>query len=683
MFAIIGEGTDSEDEIQCIDAPLPALYTDSLVWNCLVDGPSVDEPVSSTTLIDDGSQFVLIRASLASTLGLSLRLLSHPVSLGSAFSGGGNEVSSGSNDCIDSGPLPMHDSAVPASSISTHWVKLFCSSPDSFFHSHTVCALIVPDLLAYPIILGLPFLTSNCLVVDAEFCSCVSKDIHYDLLHPAPPLGPVTPSCAEVLHLCKELLIGLDAWLMSQHANTNRVTDSLCTQAHVVASMRNHIWTLAHTEQLQELDRRMKSKFTDCFPADILHVNKLLTNVYHHIKLKDPDKVIKTHSYACPCKYHEAWQTLIQQHLDAGHIHPSSSAHTCPSFLIPKADPTAMLWWVNDYHPLNANMIPDSYPLPCIDNILTDCAKGKIWAKLDMTNSFFQTQVHPDDVHLMAVMTPFGNYEWPVMPMGCCNAPATHQHRMINVLRKYIGKICHVYLDDIIILSQSVAEHIKNVTLILEALCAASLFCSLKKTSLFCEELSFLGHTISARGIEADSSKVDRILSWPVPKKTSDVCAFLGLVRYLAKFLPQLAEFTRILTSLTTIDAERTWPGWSPDHQAAFNRIKSIVVGRECLTTIDQKNPGNNKIFVTCDASDWCTGGILSFGPTWKLARLVTFDSMQLKGTKLNYPVHEKELLAIKCALEKWRIDLLGSPFIVCTDHHSLEYFMSQTQLSC
>ena len=106
---------------------------------------------------------------------------------------------------------------------------------------------------------------------------------------------------------------------------------------------------------------------------------------------------------------------------------------------------------MNDYRALNDNTIPNRHPLPSINSILSDCAKGKIWGKLDMTNSFFQTRVHPDNVPYTAVTTPFGLYEWLVMPQGGRNAPATHQRRMFNALRPLIGIICHVYLDDIII----------------------------------------------------------------------------------------------------------------------------------------------------------------------------------------------------------------------------------------
>lgn len=97
-----------------------------------------------------------------------------------------------------------------------------------------------------------------------------------------------------------------------------------------------------------------------------------------------------------------------------------------PAFIIPKPERGVLPRWVNDYRELNTNTVPDYHPLLRIDGILANCAKGRIWAKIDMTNSFFQTRVHLDDIHLTAITTPFGLYEWLVMPMGCRNAPATH-----------------------------------------------------------------------------------------------------------------------------------------------------------------------------------------------------------------------------------------------------------------
>ena len=127
---------------------------------------------------------------------------------------------------------------------------------------------------------------------------------------------------------------------------------------------------------------------------------------------------------------------------------------------------------------------------------------------------------------------------------------------------------------------------------------------------------------------------------------------------------------------------ERSFPKWSAAHQAAFNAIKGLVVSWECLMVIDHSNPGDNKIFVTTDASDLWTGAVLSCGPSWELACPVAFDLMKLNDAQKCYPVHEKELLAIICALKKWRADLLGGLISIFTDHRTLENFDTQKGLS-
>jgi hypothetical protein len=178
-------------------------------------------------------------------------------------------------------------------------------------------------------------------------------------------------------------------------------------------------------EKFGSLEKDFLSEFKDVFEP-LPHVNKLPRNVTAQIKLKNAEQMIKTHTYACPRKFCEAWQTLIQQHLDAGCICPSSSPHASPAFIIPKLDPSVLPCWVNNYCQLNKNTITDSHPLPHIDNILNNYAKGKIWATIDMTNSFFQMHMHPSDIPLTAVSTPFSLFKWMVMPMGLRNAPAIH-----------------------------------------------------------------------------------------------------------------------------------------------------------------------------------------------------------------------------------------------------------------
>ena len=178
-----------------------------------------------------------------------------------------------------------------------------------------------------------------------------------------------------------------------------------------VAAIRERIEILAAQKELVHLGEKLKKDFANVF-SEIPHIDQLPVDVYCRIKLKDTSKTIQTRTYSTLRKYRDAWGTLIKQHLDAGRIRPSNSSHASPAFLVPKTDTTVLPRWVNDYRMLNANTVLDVHPLPWVDDILADCAKGKIWSKLDMTNSFFQTRVHPDDVHLTAVTTPFGLYEW-------------------------------------------------------------------------------------------------------------------------------------------------------------------------------------------------------------------------------------------------------------------------------
>ena len=337
---------------------------------------------------------------------------------------------------------------------------------------------------------------------------------------------------------------------------------------------------------------------------------------------------------------------------------------------------------MNDYRQLNSNTVTDSFPIPRVNEILADCAQGKVFATLDMTNSFFQTRMHPDDVPLTAVNTPWGLYEWVVMPMGIKNAPAIHQRRVTAALRPWIGRFCHVYMDDIAVWSNSLDDHSENITKLLQSLLDNELYLNPKKTKLFCSEIRFLGHRISAKGVEADENKTDRVTNWPTPTCAKHVRAFLGLVRYLSAFLPHIAEHTAILDELTTKECNKVFPPWEHRHQTAFDAIKKLAVSNKCLTTIDPSLMPNYKIFVTTDASDTGSGAVLAFGPTYDMARLVAYDSRAFKGAELNYPVHEKELLAIICALAKWRTDLLGYTFEVWTDHKTLEHFGTQRDLS-
>jgi hypothetical protein len=447
-----------------------------------------------------------------------------------------------------------------------------------------------------PIILGLPFLISNNIVCDYAECTCTATKTNppYNLLTKSPK--PKAP-----------LFIKTNA-------------------PDILAALRECITTLSFKEELADREADLRSHFSRIFEPPP-HVDELPTDPVARIKLKDPNHTIKSRNYACPHKWKEAWHTLLQQHLKAGRIRPSSAPAGSGAFIIPKADPNVIPRWVNDYRQLNTNTVTDSFPIPLVTEILSDIAQGRIFGTLDMTNSFFQTRMHPDNVNLTAVNTLWGLYEWVVMPMGIKNAPAIHQHRVTLALRPHIGHICHVYMDNIAIWSRDLDEHTRNVTTILQMLLDNKLYLNPKKTKLFCLEIHFLGHRISVKGVEADKGKTDRVTNWPIPTCAKHVCSFLGLVRYLATFLPNLAQHTAILDELTTKECDKSFLSWEPKHQTAFDAIKVLATSKKCLATIDASLMPGHKIFVTTDTSDTGSGAVLSFSPTYDTAWLVAYDS--------------------------------------------------------
>jgi hypothetical protein len=660
--SVLGNGSFSEGENS---VSLPPLRSKHFVWKCYVDsGPTADLPLTAHTLIDNGAHIVLIRPQLVEQLHLPVYELDEPEEVDVAIN----------TSCKEK-----------KKQLLSSYVILRVTSLDHSFVAKPVRALITPGL-CMPIILGLPWLEHNKIVCDHADRSCIVKDLNYDLLRP-PAILPPAPrklKIREQIAITKKLKKLALRDLIDKFKTDwalRRAADDKVKEVDVVAAIRTRIATISILDDLEKRGAQIRQDYATVFKP-IPHMNQLPTQFQARIKLKDAEKTIKNRSYSTPRKFAEAWSVLIADHLKAGRIQPSESSFASPAFLIPKSDPTALPRWVNDYRQLNDNTVTNSHPLPRIDDILNDCAKGRIWSTIDMTHAFFQTRMHPEAVPLTAVNTPLGLYEWLVMPMGLKNAPSIHQRRVTGALRHLIGRICHIFLDDIVVWSRTIEEHDKHLRQVFTALQEAGLFVHPKKCHLFRSEIRFLGHKISRKGIEADEGKADRILQWPQPTNAHEARSFLGLVRYIANFLPDLAEHTEVLNELTHRSAEKKFPSWDSRYQQAFDGVKRLVTSRDCLTTIDLALMPANKIFVTTDASDTRSGAVLSFGKTWETARPVAFDSMTFKGAELNYPVHEKEMLAIMRALKKWRADLIGVPFQIYTDHKTLQNFTSQRDLS-
>ncbi len=293
-------------------------------------------------LIDSGSHLVIIDAALAQKLSLSRHQLQTPLEVNLAMGGGEKSL------------------------LLTEWVAISLLSICSPWKSRTMCAIVAHRLVC-PVILGHPFLSSNQIIIDHETSTCTSKHDGFKLI-------------SETQSLCKD--IKDNQMLKELLARTKNIKERLDVTTKdqrmktTLAAVRTQIECIANAEQLAQLNDEMRKKFADRFPAELPPIDELPTDVYHRFKLKDPNKLITRRQYSCPRKYREVWQTLLQQHLDAGCIHPSSSQYASPAFIILKADLKVLPRWVNDYRELNSNTVPDNHPLPRVDDILADCAKG-------------------------------------------------------------------------------------------------------------------------------------------------------------------------------------------------------------------------------------------------------------------------------------------------------------------
>jgi hypothetical protein len=268
------------------------------------------------------------------------------------------------------------------------------------------------------------------------------------------------------------------------------------------------------------------------------------------------------------------------------------------------------------------------------------------------------------------------------MLMGLTNALATHQARLEEALGELINTICVVYLDDIVIFSDSLASHKQHVRRVLERLRCANLYCSPKKIKLFQTSVKFLSHWVSPNGIRADDEKITEVLNWHSPTSPKGVKKFLGTVQWMKKFIWGLQKYIGTLTPLTSNKLEKKDFKWGQAEEDMFNNIKRIMTSLPCLKNVDYES--NNPLWLFTDASGSGFGAALFQGRDWKQAQLspIAYESHLMTPAERNCPVHEQEPLAVVHALQKWKMLLLGMKIHVMKDHHSLTHLLKQRNLS-
>ena len=549
--------------------------------------------------------------------------------------------------------------------------------PEEDWESTKPTELLVAPLQEHDVILGMPFLATEKILIDPAHGKIIlPRDEHDDLaedddfnrdyyLNVLPSICPKMPALPKLEPHWVAALKDFDA----AAAKTSTSATAPIPKSLKEALRIDKNYLRLHEKYIYEFD----DVFTDKLPNRLPSADA----PRHRIILEDEKLSINGRMFRLPPRYWPKMLAFLEDHLAAGRIRPSSSHIAAGTWMIPKDDPEAMPRVVHDYRGLNTKTIKDHTPLTRQDDIIESLARATVRGKIDLICAYYQILMREADIHKTAFKTPFGTYEWLVMPQGLCNAVATFQRYMNWVLRKYVGRFCAVYIDDIAIWSNSVEEHEEHVRLILEALREAGICANKKKSSLFADEIHFLGHTISSRGVEPGQSKVDKILASRTPRSASDIKEFNGLVNYIGQFIPGLSEWSTVLSGLTKKNVPFKW---EPIHEEAFLNIKRLAKNTPICKPINHDSP--LPVMMVADASNRGLGGYYGQGEDFKTMVPAGFHSRAFNPAEKNYPIHDKEMLAIVDCLKKFAPQLIGIKFDILTDHAPLTHWKTQKDLS-
>jgi hypothetical protein len=370
--------------------------------------------------------------------------------------------------------------------------------------------------------------------------------------------------------------------------------------------------------------------------------------------------------YRVPFAYRE---TVLQELKDmerTGVIEPSTSEWAAPIVLVKKKDGT--LRFCVDYRRFNSVSQVDAYPMPRIDELIDRLGKAKYISTLDLARGYWQVPMEEESRHKTAFTTPYGLYQFRVMPFGLQGAPATFQRMMDTVVRG-MQDISAAYLDDLVVFSNSFDEHIGHLRRVLERLREAGLTAKAKKCQIAMEKCTYLGHVVGGGNVYPEHSKIEAVSSFPTPVMKKQVRTFLGMTGYYRKFIPDYATTAAPLTDLIRKNCPNRVE-WTPLCEVAFAQLKAHLCSSPVL-----KGPDFDKQFILqTDASDRGIGAVLSQLDDEGNDHPVAYFSRKLLPREEKYSTIEKECLAIKLSIHAFRVYLLGKEFVIQTDHRALEW---------
>ncbi|XP_065325766.1 uncharacterized protein LOC135932296 [Pelmatolapia mariae] len=460
-----------------------------------------------------------------------------------------------------------------------------------------------------------------------------------------------------------------------------------------VATMASHTATPTVQDQMARIDlsklsaeeqgqvRSLLKKYSSVFSAHDTDLG--CTNlISHDIPLLDDIPVRQRYRRIPPSDY-EVVKEHINQLLGAKVIRESSSPYASPIVLVKKKDGSPRM--CVDYRQLNNKTRKDAFPLPRIEESLDALTGARWFSTMDLASGYNQVPVTEEDRPKTAFCTPFGLFEWNRMPFGLCNAPSTFQRLMQRLFGDQQCQSLLLYLDDIVIFSSTVQQHLERLDVVLGRLQQEGLKAKLAKCAFFQREVRYLGHVISDQGVSTDPSKVEVVANWQSPKTASELRSFLGFASYYRRFVE---GFAKLAAPLHRLVAE--WGGrkskkrsehgvaenWTAACAQSFEALKTKLTTAPVLAYADFSLP----FILEVDASHGGLGAVLSQEQGGKV-RPIAYASRGLRPTErnmLNYSSMKLEFLALKWAMtEKFREYLLGHKCIVYTDNNPLNHLSS------
>jgi hypothetical protein len=301
-----------------------------------------------------------------------------------------------------------------------------------------------------------------------------------------------------------------------------------------------------------------------------------------------------------------------------------------------------------DYRALNEVTIKNKYPLPRIEDLFDQLRGASVFSKINLRSGYHQLRIRPSDIPKTTFITKYGLYEFTVISFGLTNAPAFFMNLMNSVFMDYLDKFVVVFIDDILIYSQSEAEHADHLRMVLWRLREHQLYAKLSKCEFWIDEVLFLGHIINKEGLVVDPKKVADILNWKAPTDAWGIKSFIGMAGYYRQFIE---GFSKIVNPMIALLGNKVEFKWTQKCQEAFEALKEKLTTAPVLVLPDVHKPFS----VYCDACYTGLGCVLM-----QEGRVVAYSSRQLKVHEKNYPIHDLELVAVVHTLKTWRHYLYG-----------------------